>query len=83
MEGASAAAVNLVSGLLHPEPGFRIGTTMAIGEILHHPWFSDVDVNALREGTLPSPFRLGAHRLLVNKDQMQKREMKLRVNEDL
>ena len=47
MEGVSAEAVNIVSGLLHPEPGFRIGTTMGIGEVLHHPWFSDMDMNAL------------------------------------
>ena len=43
----SAEAVNIVSGLLHPEPGFRIGTTMGIGEVLHHPWFSDMNMNAL------------------------------------
>ena len=83
MPHASDEIINLISSLLHVEPSFRLGSWLGIGEILRHPAFRDLNVRELWDHNLPSPFWLGPHKLLINWKQLNKRDMKLKVNEEL
>jgi serum/glucocorticoid-regulated kinase 2 len=52
----SENAKDIINKLLNKDPTIRLGTKGGIDEILKHPWFSDVDIQAVIDKKVPSPY---------------------------
>ena len=48
--------VDIISKLLRKDKAQRLGATGDSEEILAHPWFSDIDLDALTNKTMTPPF---------------------------
>jgi len=47
---------SFITGLLEKDSTVRLGTKGSIEELLEHPWFSDIDKDALLSRKLEAPF---------------------------
>jgi len=47
---------DLITKLLHTDPAQRLGTTTDADEIVEHPFFEDIDWDALMSRSMDSPF---------------------------
>ena len=49
--------VDLISKLLNKDPAQRLGSQGGVDEVIAHPFFSEIDVNALMNFQLEAPYK--------------------------
>jgi protein kinase A len=55
--GASPEAIDLIAKFLEKDPTRRLGSlAQGESEIFEHPWFADLDLQALRHRVIPAPW---------------------------
>ena len=60
--------VDIVNRLCNKDPATRLGSKGGAQEVISHPWFDDIDKDALMQFKLDPPFKPGSKYTTVGKD---------------